>query len=310
MLLEALPTILAARPRTAAAGRRARRRGGGGARRCPRELRAARRVPRHGQRGGQGAAAAQRRPLRRAEHRRRELRHHPGRGDGGRRAGARQRPGRVRPGAGHGTAGGCSPTRTPDALATAAVRLLGDPARRAELRERGSAHVRRFDWSTVGADILSVYETVDGRRGARSRRPTRRRRDCGRGSGWRGTEDASRARPGPRPAPAGRTRAERRVRCTHGSLAARDRNPHLDPRRARRDRPLPELDRGPAGPAARPDRRGPRRARRAAAAPGLRRPGAGHLRRARPGRLDRAVRGRARGRGRPRRSSGRSPRAS
>jgi phosphatidylinositol alpha-mannosyltransferase len=28
------------------------------------------------------------------------------------------------------------------------------------LRERGSAHVRRFDWSTVGADILSVYETV------------------------------------------------------------------------------------------------------------------------------------------------------
>ncbi|MGV9550624.1 alpha-(1-2)-phosphatidylinositol mannosyltransferase, partial [Streptomyces ardesiacus] len=27
-------------------------------------------------------------------------------------------------------------------------------------RERGSAHVRRFDWSTVGADILSVYETV------------------------------------------------------------------------------------------------------------------------------------------------------
>ncbi|MHC5905413.1 glycosyltransferase family 4 protein [Streptomyces sp. S6] len=47
-----------------------------------------------------------------------------------------------------------------DALAEAAVRLLGDPARRAELRERGSAHVRRFDWSTVGADILSVYETV------------------------------------------------------------------------------------------------------------------------------------------------------
>ncbi|MER7045926.1 glycosyltransferase family 4 protein [Streptomyces jumonjinensis] len=46
------------------------------------------------------------------------------------------------------------------ALAAAAIRLLGDPARRAELRRRGSAHVRRFDWSTVGADILSVYETV------------------------------------------------------------------------------------------------------------------------------------------------------
>ncbi|WP_069814114.1 glycosyltransferase family 4 protein [Streptomyces sp. TP-A0874] len=47
-----------------------------------------------------------------------------------------------------------------DALATAALRLLGDPARLRELRERGSRHVRRFDWSTVGADILAVYETV------------------------------------------------------------------------------------------------------------------------------------------------------
>ncbi|WP_411106477.1 glycosyltransferase family 4 protein [Streptomyces sp. cmx-4-9] len=47
-----------------------------------------------------------------------------------------------------------------DALAAAAVRLLRDPARRAELSARGSAHVRRFDWSTVGADILAVYETV------------------------------------------------------------------------------------------------------------------------------------------------------
>ncbi|MEU7485939.1 glycosyltransferase family 4 protein [Streptomyces sp. NPDC042319] len=46
------------------------------------------------------------------------------------------------------------------ALAASAVRLLRDPARLAELRERGSRHVRRFDWSTVGADILAVYETV------------------------------------------------------------------------------------------------------------------------------------------------------
>jgi phosphatidylinositol alpha-mannosyltransferase len=46
------------------------------------------------------------------------------------------------------------------ALARAAVRLLGDEHRRQELRERGSRHVRRFDWSTVGADILAVYETV------------------------------------------------------------------------------------------------------------------------------------------------------
>jgi phosphatidylinositol alpha-mannosyltransferase len=46
------------------------------------------------------------------------------------------------------------------ALAAAAVRLLADPERLAELRARGSKHVRRFDWSTVGADILAVYETV------------------------------------------------------------------------------------------------------------------------------------------------------
>ncbi|GLW18284.1 GDP-mannose-dependent alpha-(1-2)-phosphatidylinositol mannosyltransferase [Streptomyces sp. NBRC 13847] len=65
------------------------------------------------------------------------------------------------------------------ALAAAAVRLLGDPSRLTELRERGSRHVRRFDWSTVGADILAVYETVttgatsvatDERVGLRARR--------------------------------------------------------------------------------------------------------------------------------------------
>ncbi|MER7666544.1 glycosyltransferase family 4 protein [Streptomyces sp. NPDC096193] len=59
-----------------------------------------------------------------------------------------------------GSAGELFANEDADALASAAVRLLGDPARRAELRERGSKHVRRFDWSTVGADILSVYETV------------------------------------------------------------------------------------------------------------------------------------------------------
>jgi phosphatidylinositol alpha-mannosyltransferase len=58
-------------------------------------------------------------------------------------------------GAGEMFAGGDS-----DALADAAVRLLGDPGRRTALRERGSRHVRRFDWPTVGADILAVYETV------------------------------------------------------------------------------------------------------------------------------------------------------
>ncbi|MEK2473442.1 glycosyltransferase family 4 protein [Streptomyces noursei] len=65
------------------------------------------------------------------------------------------------------------------ALAAAAVRLLNTPDRLAELRERGTKHVRRFDWTTVGADILAVYETVttgasavatDERVGARGRR--------------------------------------------------------------------------------------------------------------------------------------------
>ncbi|MFI5830453.1 glycosyltransferase family 4 protein [Streptomyces sp. NPDC051578] len=59
-----------------------------------------------------------------------------------------------------GRAGDLFANEDSDALAAAAVRLLHDPARRAELSARGSAHVRRFDWSTVGADILAVYETV------------------------------------------------------------------------------------------------------------------------------------------------------
>ncbi|WP_338675477.1 glycosyltransferase family 4 protein [Streptomyces sp. SCSIO 30461] len=59
-----------------------------------------------------------------------------------------------------GAAGELFANEDADALAAAALRLLADPARREELRARGSAHVRRFDWSTVGADILAVYETV------------------------------------------------------------------------------------------------------------------------------------------------------
>lgn len=59
-----------------------------------------------------------------------------------------------------GRAGEIFANEDADALADAAVRLLADPERRAALRAHGSAHVRRFDWSTVGADILSVYETV------------------------------------------------------------------------------------------------------------------------------------------------------
>ncbi|WP_371679415.1 glycosyltransferase family 4 protein [Streptomyces sp. NBC_01276] len=59
-----------------------------------------------------------------------------------------------------GAAGELFANEDAGSLATAAVALLRDPDRRAELSARGSAHVRRFDWSTVGADILAVYETV------------------------------------------------------------------------------------------------------------------------------------------------------
>ncbi|MFI9075091.1 glycosyltransferase family 4 protein [Streptomyces sioyaensis] len=67
-----------------------------------------------------------------------------------------------------GEAGELFANEDADALAAAAVRLLGDSARLAELSERGSRHVRRFDWSTVGADILAVYETVTTGAGATS----------------------------------------------------------------------------------------------------------------------------------------------
>ncbi len=59
-----------------------------------------------------------------------------------------------------GEAGELFTNEDADALADAAVRLLADPERREHLRQRGSAHVRRFDWSVVGSDILAVYETV------------------------------------------------------------------------------------------------------------------------------------------------------
>ncbi|MGI5448766.1 glycosyltransferase family 4 protein [Streptomyces sp. CA-243310] len=59
-----------------------------------------------------------------------------------------------------GGAGDLFTNEDADSLAAGAVALLRDPQRRAELSTRGSAHVRRFDWSTVGADILAVYETV------------------------------------------------------------------------------------------------------------------------------------------------------
>lgn len=59
-----------------------------------------------------------------------------------------------------GAAGQMFPNGDSAALARAAAGLLADPQRRAGLREAGSGAVRRYDWSVVAADILSVYEMV------------------------------------------------------------------------------------------------------------------------------------------------------
>ena len=59
-----------------------------------------------------------------------------------------------------GRAGELFPVGDADALAAATLRLLGDPERLAALSAGGSRHVRRFDWSVVGAEVLSVYEMV------------------------------------------------------------------------------------------------------------------------------------------------------
>lgn len=59
-----------------------------------------------------------------------------------------------------GAAGVMFPNGDSAALAEAAIGLLGDPARRSALRAAEAEAVRRYDWSVVAGDILSVYEMV------------------------------------------------------------------------------------------------------------------------------------------------------
>ncbi len=116
-----------------------------------------------------------------------------------------------------GQAGRMFPNSDAAALAKEALALLADPARRTELSETAARAVRRYDWSVVGADILSVYEMVTestaqvsaaalavvqpgpGRGGARS---AERGRGHGHGSGHGGAggtgngTDEPRAEPG------------------------------------------------------------------------------------------------------------------
>jgi phosphatidylinositol alpha-mannosyltransferase len=57
-----------------------------------------------------------------------------------------------------GRLGALVPVGDAPALAKAALELLADPGRRAELRDRARIAVRRYDWSTVADEVLAVYE--------------------------------------------------------------------------------------------------------------------------------------------------------
>jgi phosphatidyl-myo-inositol alpha-mannosyltransferase len=59
-----------------------------------------------------------------------------------------------------GRLGGMYPMGDADALARAAVDLLGDDVRRGMLRKAASVAVRRYDWSVLCRDVVRVYETV------------------------------------------------------------------------------------------------------------------------------------------------------
>ena len=59
-----------------------------------------------------------------------------------------------------GRVGVTFPTGDTAALAAALLRLLDDGPRRAALAAEAAAWVRRYDWATVGDELLAVYETV------------------------------------------------------------------------------------------------------------------------------------------------------
>jgi phosphatidylinositol alpha-mannosyltransferase len=70
------------------------------------------------------------------------------------------------------------PTGDTGGLATALLQLLDDAPRRAALSVAAADWVRRYDWATVGDELLAVYETVAagaGRVGEDSARPWRDR---------------------------------------------------------------------------------------------------------------------------------------
>ena len=155
------------------------------------------RVPRRGQRRGQGRAAALGRPLRRAAHRRRELRHRAGRGDERGRAGAGQRPAGVPPGAGRRRGGGAVRQRGRRRPGPARCsRCWRDPVRPGRAgRPRPQARPTGSTGRSSPADVMAVYETVtSGAPRVRARRPSRPR--CG--TGWSAAAGRRPGREGPR----------------------------------------------------------------------------------------------------------------
>lgn len=59
-----------------------------------------------------------------------------------------------------GWAGALFANEQPGELADVVLDLLAEPADRAQLAGQGARRAHRFDWSRVGADVYSVYETV------------------------------------------------------------------------------------------------------------------------------------------------------
>jgi phosphatidylinositol alpha-mannosyltransferase len=63
-----------------------------------------------------------------------------------------------------GKAGALFPNGDSAALAAEAIALLDDSDRRGRLAEAAREAVRQYDWETVAADVVAVYETVAGQR--------------------------------------------------------------------------------------------------------------------------------------------------
>src|SRR6185437_15022276 len=113
-----------------------------------------RRVPRPGERRGEGPALPDRRRLRLARDRRRIVRDRPARGDGG-----RDREGLL------------VPPREPKEIAGAVARLLRDDELREAMGAAGRQRAQEFSWERVTAKVDDYYGVVIRRLAARGDLP-------------------------------------------------------------------------------------------------------------------------------------------